>query len=97
MSEPRDEIAEVLAAHTRLTYCDSPYACACDRHTQHSGSHNEHLATVLAERDRRVAGAAIRDLVRDIDSTGYGWTSVVSAERFKDRLRERADRIERGE
>lgn len=47
---------------------------------------------------RQEAGAkALRDLADAIDSTGYGWTSVVDAERFKSRLRDRAARIARGE
>lgn len=45
------------------------------------------LATVKAE----AASKALHKLADEVDPNGYGWTSVRDAERFKQRLRERAD------
>lgn len=55
------------------------------------------LAPLLAAARAEGEAAAIRQLADDIDVTGYGWTSVVDAQRFVDRLRDRAARIARGE
>jgi hypothetical protein len=41
-----------------------------------------------------IEARALRNLAGDIDPTGYGWASIRDAERFRARLRDRADRIE---
>lgn len=50
----------------------------------------------LADAERRGAVAELRALANDIDPTGYGWADAVSANRFRQKIRDRADRLTEG-
>ena len=61
--------------------------------SDHDTHHDPAVRLLIAAAEKRGAARALRELADDIDSTGYGWASVIDAERFKQRVRARADRI----
>lgn len=101
-----EQAAHALIRHSRIPKFDGHDGQRCagcdhlDGETDgpNSPRHLAHAARAVLEAVApaiRAAGErkALRDLANSIDPTGYGWTDVKSAERFKARLHERADQI----
>ena len=96
----RDALGEALAAHPPVIDLNDPPAtlvgCACGWRLREGETHRDHVADALllalAQRDRRVAAEVLREAAEDWEG---GPTGDAPIPRWW--LRERADRVERGE
>lgn len=108
--QDREKLAAVLSAHDAYhVNDDGRYVCICGHVAEgvdDDGSHARHLADVLADLLRAERAKALREAAQAIGegdgiSTFIGMDPLDAAVRAEKRaqawLRERADRIERGE
>lgn len=107
--QDRDALAEVLVAHAAES-CQGDIWCRCDEgpfvHPDLAGpKHYDHLVVVLAEHDRQVAAAALREAAKDARQvqaearalqlpTEYDRGVADAWDAVADGLMDRADRVD---
>lgn len=107
MAARAGEVAEVLAAHVRLTAMDTPFTCSCEPDVRDGGVHHLHVAAALTASglvggradEARAEGvealrAVEREILRDIDRECQTYPGHGDALRI---IGEHIDRIESGE